>query len=179
MRMSGRLRRLGSFPVLVALGVLGCGEEPQPPTGQGLPSGQSYSADSDSSAEQSTPLTIDWSSVPTLRSIEGMAEVVRAVRHLTSWYSGSKKVFFLQFQPPASAVDDSGNEISMSPAQWKALMQRARSAPEQPMPMLSPSENVLDSLGKLSRYMYRIQVEQDRIRFTCLGLFEDLYPEQR
>ncbi len=179
MRLSRRLRRFGSSHVLVALGVLGCGEEPQPPAAQDLPSVQSYSANSDSFAEQSATVTIDWSNVPTLPSIEGMGEAMRAVRHLTSWYSGSKKVIFLRFQPPASAVDDSGNEIPMSPAQWKALMQRVRSAPEQPMPMLSPSENMLDALGKLARYVYRIQVEQDRIRFTCLGLFEDLYPDQR
>ena len=106
-----------------------------------------------------------------------MGEVMRAVRHLTYWHSGSKKLNYLRFQPPSSAVDDWGNKISMSSAQWKALMQRVRSAPEQPMPMLSPSENMLDSLGKLPRYVYRIQVEQDRMRITCLGLFEDLYPD--
>ena len=177
MKLSGRLQRLGRCHLLVALGVLGCGEEPQHPAAQGLPSVQSHSANSDGSAEQPATVTIDWSSVLTLPSIEGMAEVVSTVRHLTYWYSGSKTVVFLRFQPPASAVDDSGNEISMSPARWKALIQKVRSAPEQPMPMLSPSENMLDPLGKLPPYVYRIQVDQDRIRFTCLGRYEDLYPE--
>ena len=179
MRTSRRLRRFGSPHLLLALGVWGCGEEPQPPAAQGLTSGQSYSADSDSSAEQPTTDPIDWSSVETLPSLAGMGEVMRAVRHLTYWYSGSKKVIFLRFQPPASAVDDSGNEIPMSPAQWKALMQRVRSAPEQPMPMLSPSVDSRDSFGQLPRYVYRIQLDQDRIRFTCVGLYEDLYPESR
>ena len=177
MKLSGRLQRLGRCHLLVALGVLGCGEELQPPTTDVQPVDQPDVVNSDGSAQRSAPASIDWSSVETLPGLAGMGEVVRAVRHLTSWYSGSKKVIFLRFQPPASAVDDSGNEISMSPAQWKALMQRVRSAPEQPMPMLSPSENVLDSLGTLPRYVYRIQVDKDRIRFTCLGLYEDLYPE--
>ena len=178
MRMSRRLRGFGRCYVLVAFGVLGCGEEPQPTTAQDATSVQTSSAQPDGTTEQLAPLTIDWSSVPTLPSIEGMAEVVSTVRHLTYLYSGSKKVLFLQFRPPASAVDDSGNEISMSPARWKALMQRVRSAPRQPMEMLSPSENLLDPLGKLPPYVYRIQAEQDRIRFTCLGRFEDLYPDQ-
>ena len=178
MRMGKPMQDYGPLPILlVAFGVFGCDKQPETPTAQDLAVGQSDAGNRDGSAEESAPLTIDWSSVPTLPSIEGMGQAMRAVRHLTSWYSGSKKVTFLRFQPPASAVDDSGNEISMSPAQWKALMQRVRSAPEQPMPLLTPSEIHLDAFGKLPHYVYSIQVEQDRIRFTCLGLLEDLYPE--
>ncbi len=108
-----------------------------------------------------------------------MGELMRAVRHLTYWHAGSKKLIYLRFQPPGSAVDDWGNKISMSPAQWKAMTRKVRSSPKQPMPMLSPPGSTEDSFGQLPRYVYRIQVVQDRIRFTCDGLYEDLYPEAR
>ncbi len=179
MRTSRRLRRFGSPHLLLALGVWGCGEEPQPPAAQGLTSGQSYSANSDSSAEQPTTDPIDWSSVETLPGLAGMGEVMRAVRHLTYWHSGSKKLIYLRFQPPGSAVDDWGNKISMSPAQWKAMTRKVRSSPRQPMPMLTPTGSIMDSFGQLPSYVYRIQVVQHGIRFTCEGLYEDLYPESR
>ncbi len=108
-----------------------------------------------------------------------MGELMRAVRHLTYWHSGSKKLIYLRFQPPGSAVDDWGNEFSMSPAQWKAMTRMIRSVPRQPAPMLSPPGSVDDSFGQLPKYVYRVQVVQDRIRFTCDGLYEDLYPESR
>ncbi len=179
MKTNRRLRIFGSSHVLVALGVLGCGEEPQPPAAQDIPSVQTYSAEPDSTAEQSAPASIDWSSVETLPSLAGMGEVMRAVRHITYWHSGSKKLIYLRFQPPSSAVDDWGNEISMSPAQWKAMTRMVISVPRQPMPMLTPPGSTEDSFGQLPRYVYRIQVVQDRIRFTCDGLYEDLYPDQR
>ncbi len=179
MRLSGRLQRLGRCHLLVALGVLGCGEESQPPTADVQPVDQPDVVNSDGSAQRSAPASIDWSSVETLPGLAGMGEVVRAVRHLTYWHSGSKKLIYLRFQPPGSAVDDWGNKISMSPAQWKAMTREVRSSPRQPMPMLTPTGSIMDSFGQLPRYVYRIQVDQDRIRFTCDGLYEDLYPESR
>ncbi len=179
MKLSGRLQRFGRCHLLVVLGVLGCGEEPQPPTADVQPVDQPDVVNSDGSAQRSAPASIDWSSVETLPGLAGMGEVMRAVRHLTYWHSGSKKLIYLRFQPPGSAVDDWGNKISMSPAQWKAMTRKVRSSPRQPMPMLTPRGSIMDSFGQLPRYVYRIQVDQDRIRFTCDGLYEDLYPESR
>ncbi len=172
-----RLRINDLLPFLIVFLVLGCGEESQPPTADVQPVDQPDVVNSDGSAQRSAPASIDWSSVETLRGLAGMGEVVRAVRHLTYWHSGSKKLIYLRFQPPGSAVDDWGNKISMSPAQWKAMTRKVRSSPRQPMPMLTPSGSIMDSFGQLPRYVYRIQVDQDRIRFTCDGLYEDLYPE--
>lgn len=178
MRMSKRMQNYGPLPILlVAFGVFGCDQQPETPTAQDLAVGQSDAGNRDGSAEESAPASIDWSSVETLPGLAGMGEVVRAVRHLTYWHSGSKKLIYLRFQPPGSAVDDWGNKISMSPAQWKAMTRKVRSSPRQPMPMLTRSGSIMDSFGQLPRYVYRIQVDQDRIRFTCDGLYEDLYPE--
>ena len=177
MKLSGRLQRLGRCHLLVALGVLGCGEELQPPTTDVQPVDQPDVVNSDGSAQRSAPASIDWSSVETLPGLAGMGEVVRAARHLTYWHSGSKKLNYLRFQPPGSAVDDWGNEFSMSPAQWKALTRKVISVPRQPATMLTPPGSIMDSFGQLPRYVYRVQVVQDRIRFTCDGLYEDLYPE--
>ena len=172
-----RLRINDLLPFLIVFLVLGCGEESQPPTADVQPVDQPDVVNSDGSAQRSAPASIDWSSVETLPGLAGMGEVVRAVRHLTYWHSGSKKLIYLRFQPPGSAVDDWGNKISMSPAQWKAMTRKVRSSPRQPMPMLTAPGSIMDSFGQLPRYVYRIQVDQDRIRFTCDGLYEDLYPE--
>ena len=172
-----RLRINELLPFLIVFVVLGCDQGPQPPTADVQPVDQPDVVNSDGSAQRSAPASIDWSSVETLPSNAGMGEVMRAVRHLTYWHSGSKKLNYLRFQPPSSAVDDWGNKISMSPAQWKAMTRMVISVPRQPMPMLTPPGSIMDSFGQLPRYVYRIQVDQDRIRFTCDGLYEDLYPE--
>ena len=144
-----------------------------PETGVDSPRAMAPGAVSESREAES----IDWAAGITasrMKSIESMGVLMRLVRYLTYWHNGNRRVILVRFRSDGYAIDDSGNSIPMSAAQWKGMLNLIETTELKPMPALTPSRPSLpDDLGRLSNLVYEVETDDDaRIQFTCLGPYE-------
>lgn len=172
------LRRTVSVFLLtwVAIGAAACerespSSEALDPFGDRDPTGPSIAVSQAPAAEN-----IDSAAVTTMsrmERIESMGELMRLVRYLTYWHNGNRRVILLHFRSDGYAIDDSGNSVSISAAQWKGMVQLIEITELKPMPILTTRPTLPDDLGRLPKLVYEIETDDDaRIQFTCLGPYE-------
>ena len=128
-------------------------------------------------SEPSEAESIDSAAVTTMsrmERIESMGELMRLVRYLTYWHNGNRRVILVHFRSDGYAIDDSGNSIPISAAQWKGMVNFIETTELKPMPLLTTRPTLPDDLGRLPRLVYEVETDDHaRIQFTCLGPYEE------
>lgn len=108
-----------------------------------------------------------------------MGALMRLVRYLDYWPAGKSRTIMVRQDANGKVVDDAGNVIDISAAEWNGmiqLVQRSRSAAGRPLRFrTAPSWSFPDDkLSDIDRYVYEITAPQEGgLRFDCLKRYEE------